>query len=308
MTNKRIKNIEIYLRNHNIGDLKDLYVKLFKEKPDSKWTSQDLILQISKNKTESEIFKSWSKKFSVYNTSITIQVLLDSKRVRQRNKISEVRSYLTDKKWNELLTQRKLPRSLDETRLLEMNEIDNKVYFLVAEKGRSRYVLNGFNYQKIIEPRFTIVVWDDSKGIFEIRGSGDHDRVSKFIGDLLGLRSNYSLNTCYIDDNANLKSFANELSGKVVKVRLKDAPQSDISMAEFTGRPNKNVLNTKEYKDFKQQGFEDNAGGVAFKSGGEEFVIWVGYKARTLWLQKGSLTETILKKVVNAYIKYGSVE
>lgn len=137
---------------------------------------------------------------------------------------------------------------------------------------------------------------------------GRHDRVVKFVSDLLKWGTKYSVKTCYIDNDTQLLDFATKMSGEIGRVRLNNAPQSDIASMEMIGKPTKNVFTSAEYKDLKLKGFIDNAGGVTFKISGEVYVIWVGFKAKTLWLQKGSMDETILKAVVSAYLEHGTIE
>lgn len=172
MTESRIKNIEIFLRNHHKADLRKLYRELYGEDPEKKWVGEDLIRKIAQGKEESLILEKWQHKFGVYNTSVTVQVLENSEKERQKNILAAVKEAITEEAWIDLTTKKKYPRDLRETRLLEVKEFDNKVYFLLAEKGRSKMVLNGFTLQSIVEPRFSILVWNDAEGIIEVRVPG----------------------------------------------------------------------------------------------------------------------------------------
>ncbi len=284
---------------HSVGELKALHQDLLGEPAPKDVSHFELVKFLCDQISFSDLLESWSEKIYAHNTTLKLYQFVDLKSQEPISGGLKVIKARLGESWDKLTDKGYSPQQLKaEGSLLHISEMDKKAYFLFAYPGRTREVVEDLNVRYIVQPMFTIGVWDDATGTLQIRGQERQSVIAAKFTSYLELKSKDGVHASHlsIEDKDTFEKYKKALNGRTYRGKMSN-PSEEVTDIEMKTNPDTELFDTKKYKDYVKEKYNLNSAGIDFAYKRKSYVVWIGFKTGTFWIRSGDVSEDLIDYV-----------
>lgn len=296
----KLRPTSILLKQHSLKELRQIYESQYGEAPKKDKTHLQLVHELASVLSVEELFDQWPEKTFAHNTSFkfySVQNVTDGKRpTKIKNGGKQIEKFFNAEAWNRITSQGYVPNELkDEGHLLQIARNGNKIYFLFASPGRAKEVIESLQVRYLVQPQFTIAVWNDTDSTLQVRGMDARDTALTKIREYLWVNDKIepTFKQIYIDDKEKVKRLATLLNGEAKRGKF-SSETAEVGEATFVSQPDKDLYETALVKQVEDAGYGQDSAGIDFLYQGESYTVWIGFSAGTFWLRSGNVTEKVI--------------
>lgn len=293
----RLKPVSILLKQHSLKELKQVYTEVNGKAPKQDKTHLQLVHELASDLSINALLESWPEKAFAYNTSLKfLKVTNDKTKEKIENGAKIIKAHFTQEAWTKITEQGYVPRELsEEGHLLQVAQTTNKTFFLFASPGRSKEVIEDLNVRYLVQPQFTIAVWNNKESTIQIRGMEVRETATSKLRNYMWINDRVEpvFEQIKIYDKEQVKKLAKALGGKAHRGKFVN-PDNEIEEATYVSQADTDLYATAKVKQAEKEGYNQHSAGIDFVFQGESYTVWVGFSAGTFWIRAGTVTEEVI--------------
>lgn len=296
----KLRPTSILLKQHSLKQLRQIYEFQYGEAPKKDKTHLQLVHELSSALSVKELLNQWPEKTFAHNTSFkfyAVQNLAGGKKpTKIKSGSKQIEEFFNSESWEKITNQGYVPNQLNEEgHLLQIAKNKNKTYFLFASPGRAKEVIESLQVRYLIQPQFTIAVWNDDDSTLQIRGMDARNTALTKVSEYLQVKDRIepTFRQVYIGDKEKVKRLATLLDGEAKRGKF-SSETAEVGEATLVSQPDKDLYETALVKQIEDAGYGQDSAGIDFIYQKESYTVWIGFSAGTFWLRSGNVTEDVI--------------
>jgi len=294
----RLKPASIILRQHSLKDLREIYTEELGKEPKKDITHLQLVHELANSLSISALLETWSDKIFAHNTSFKFYNVTDLKSNKSiENGKTLIKEHFTKDAWEKITGTGYIPKTLsNDGHLLHISELNEKTVFLFAAPGRAKEVIEDLNVRYLVQPQFTLAVWDNKSSTIQLRGVDLRGTALAKIRDYLtkGETISPTFKQVMVQDRDQAKKLAKALKGRAHRGKFVNS-KAEVSEATYVSAPDKDLYETQLVKDAEKSGYRQDSAGIDFVWNKESFTVWVGFSNGSFWVRAGEVSEDLIQ-------------